>query len=48
MAVFQVSYRTRCKHPKKEMDERYSQLGVKRLRTAELEALRLAFYDGVQ
>jgi competence protein ComEC len=45
VGVFQVGYRNRYKHPKKEVYERYGQLGVKRLRTDEAGAVTLDF-DG--
>jgi competence protein ComEC len=45
VGVFQVGYRNRYKHPKKEVYDRYGQLGVKRLRTDEAGAVTLDF-DG--
>ncbi|ALK97139.1 competence protein ComEC [Massilia sp. WF1] len=45
VGVFQVGYRNRYKHPKKEVYERYGQLGIERLRTDELGAVTLDF-DG--
>jgi competence protein ComEC len=45
VGVFQVGYRNRYKHPKKEVYERYGQLGVQRVRTDEAGAVTLAF-DG--
>jgi competence protein ComEC len=45
LGVFQVGWRNRYKHPKKEVYERYGQLGIGRLRTDELGALSLEF-DG--
>jgi len=45
VGVFQVGWRNRYKHPKKEVYERYGQLGVVRLRTDQLGALTLEF-DG--
>jgi competence protein ComEC len=47
VGVFQVGYRNRYKHPKKEVYERYGQLGIERLRTDELGALTLDFDGGV-
>ena len=41
--MFQVGWRNRYRHPKKEVYERYGQLGIERLRTDELGALTLAF-----
>jgi competence protein ComEC len=43
MSVFQVGYRNRYHHPKKEVYERYGQLGVQRLRTDETGAITLEF-----
>jgi competence protein ComEC len=43
MSVFQVGYRNRYRHPKKEVYERYGQLGVQRLRTDETGAITLEF-----
>jgi competence protein ComEC len=43
VGVFQLGYRNRYKHPKKEVYERYGQLGIERLRTDELGALTLDF-----
>jgi competence protein ComEC len=45
VGVFQVGYRNRYKHPKKEVYDRYGQLGVERLRTDEAGAVSLDF-DG--
>jgi competence protein ComEC len=45
VGVFQVGYRNRYKHPKKEVYQRYCQLGVQRLRTDEAGAVTLEF-DG--
>jgi competence protein ComEC len=45
VGVFQVGYRNRYKHPKKEVYQRYGQLGVQRLRTDEAGAVTLEF-DG--
>jgi competence protein ComEC len=47
LGVFQVGYRNRYKHPKKEVYERYGQLGIERLRTDEMGALTLDFDTGV-
>jgi competence protein ComEC len=43
VGVFQVGYRNRYKHPKKEVVERYGELGIERLRTDELGALTIDF-----
>jgi competence protein ComEC len=48
VGVFQVGYRNRYRHPKKEVFERYGQLGIERLRTDELGALTLEFGAAVQ
>jgi competence protein ComEC len=48
VGVFQVGYRNRYKHPKKEVYERYGQLGIERLRTDELGAVALDFRAGVE
>jgi competence protein ComEC len=48
VAIFQVGYRNRYKHPKKEVFDRYGQLGVQRLRNDELGAVMLEFDDNVQ
>jgi competence protein ComEC len=48
VGVFQVGYRNRYKHPKKEVWERYGQLGIERLRTDELGALRIDFGGRVE
>ncbi|MGJ7916644.1 DNA internalization-related competence protein ComEC/Rec2 [Massilia sp. LXY-6] len=47
IGVFQVGYRNRYKHPKKEVYERYGQLGIQRLRTDEAGAVTLDFGGGV-
>jgi competence protein ComEC len=47
VGVFQVGYRNRYKHPKKEVFERYGQLGIERLRTDGMGALTLDFGAGV-
>lgn len=48
VGVFQVGYRNRYKHPKKEVYERYGQLGIERLRTDELGAVTLDFGAGIE
>jgi competence protein ComEC len=47
VGVFQVGWRNRYKHPKKEVLERYGQLGIERLRTDELGAVMLDFGGGI-
>jgi competence protein ComEC len=46
LAVFQVGYRNRYRHPKTEVFERYGKLGIKRLRTDESGAVIMVFGDG--
>lgn len=41
--IFQVGYRNRYRHPKKEVYERYASLGIRRLRTDEAGAVTLRF-----
>jgi competence protein ComEC len=48
VGVFQVGYRNRYKHPKKEVYERYGRLGIERLRTDELGALVMDFGADLQ
>ena len=43
IAVFQVGHRNRYRHPKKEVFERYGQLGIRRLRTDESGAITFEF-----
>lgn len=43
LALFQVGYRNRYKHPKREVYERYGELGVRRLRSDESGAVMLRF-----
>jgi competence protein ComEC len=43
VAVFQVGYRNRYQHPKKEVYERYGELQIQRLRTDQTGALTLDF-----
>jgi competence protein ComEC len=47
VGVFQVGYRNRYKHPKKEVYQRYGELGIERLRTDELGALTIDFGQAV-
>jgi competence protein ComEC len=47
VGVFQVGWRNRYRHPKKEVWERYGALGIERLRTDELGALTLDFGQAV-
>jgi competence protein ComEC len=48
IAVFQVGWRNRYHHPKKEVYARYGDLGITRLRTDDMGALLLDFGDGVR
>ncbi|UUZ49080.1 hypothetical protein LP420_00805 [Massilia sp. B-10] len=41
VAVFQVGYRNRYRHPKREVYERYGALGIERVRTDEAGAVML-------
>jgi competence protein ComEC len=43
LALFQVGYRNRYRHPKKEIYERYGELGIARWRTDETGAISLRF-----
>jgi competence protein ComEC len=43
IALFQVGYRNRYRHPKKEIFERYGELGIRRLRTDDSGAVTLHF-----
>ncbi|MET0322479.1 MAG: DNA internalization-related competence protein ComEC/Rec2 [Duganella sp.] len=43
VAIFQVGYRNRYQHPKREVYERYGALGIRRLRTDDTGALTLQF-----
>jgi competence protein ComEC len=43
IALFQVGYRNRYRHPKKEIFERYGEFGIRRLRTDDSGAVTLHF-----
>jgi competence protein ComEC len=47
IGVFQVGYRNRYRHPKKEVFERYGELDIQRLRTDESGAISFAFGPGI-
>jgi competence protein ComEC len=47
IGIFQVGYRNRYRHPKREIYERYGTLGVRRLRTDESGAVMLDFGDAI-
>lgn len=46
LALFQVGYRNRYRHPKKEVYERYGALGIERIRTDEAGAVLMDSGDG--
>lgn len=48
VAVFQVGYRNRYQHPKKEVYDRYGELGIRRLRTDVSGALTMDFGETVR
>jgi competence protein ComEC len=48
VGIFQVGWRNRYHHPKKEVYARYGELGITRLRTDELGALTFDFGDRLQ
>jgi competence protein ComEC len=48
IALFQVGYRNRYRHPKQEVFERYGELGITRLRTDESGAVTLRFGPAVE
>lgn len=43
IALFQVGYRNRYRHPKKEVDERYREMDIRRIRTDQSGAVQLRF-----
>jgi competence protein ComEC len=45
LALFQVGYHNRYRHPKPQVFQRYAEFGIKRLRTDESGAIRLQFGD---
>ncbi|XYJ08708.1 DNA internalization-related competence protein ComEC/Rec2 [Telluria sp. B2] len=47
IGVFQVGHRNRYRHPKKEVFERYGQLGIRRLRTDESGAITFGFGEKI-
>jgi competence protein ComEC len=47
IGLFQVGYRNRYRHPKKEVFERYGDLHIRRLRTDESGAITSAFGPGI-
>lgn len=48
IALFQVGYRNRYRHPKTEVIERYAKMGIDRLRTDETGAVRFTFGESIQ
>lgn len=48
LALFQVGYRNRYKHPKKEVYDRYGALGIERIRTDEAGAVTIRTEDGLR
>jgi competence protein ComEC len=48
MALFQVGYRNRYRHPKQEVYERYRELGIERFRNDESGAIALHFGQGIK
>ena len=48
VALFQVGYRNRYRHPKAEVIQRYEQMGIGRLRTDESGAVTFRFGAGVE
>jgi competence protein ComEC len=47
LAIFQVGYRNRYRHPKQEVFERYGELGIKRLRNDEAGAVSMRFGSAI-
>lgn len=45
IALFQVGYLNRYRHPKPQVDQRYAELGIQRIRTDESGAIRIQFGD---
>ncbi|MGH8853097.1 MAG: DNA internalization-related competence protein ComEC/Rec2 [Telluria sp.] len=43
VGIFQVGHRNRYRHPQKQVDQRYAELGISRLRTDQLGAITLCF-----
>lgn len=48
IALFQVGYRNRYRHPKQEIFARYGELGITRLRTDEAGAISLRFGSAIE
>jgi competence protein ComEC len=47
IGVFQVGYRNRYRHPKKEVFERYGEMHIERLRTDDSGAIRFEIGPGI-
>ena len=47
IAVFQIGYRNRYRHPKQEVSDRYGELGIHRLRSDDSGAISLRFGGGL-
>ena len=48
IALFQVGYRNRFRHPKQEVFDRYGSLGIRRIRSDESGAVMLRFGEGIE
>ncbi len=48
MAVFQVGYRNRYRHPKEEVLKRYRELGIERFRSDDSGAIFMRFGQGIE
>ena len=48
LAIFQVGYRNRFRHPHPDVDARYQRLGIRRLRTDESGAVTMVLGDQLQ
>lgn len=48
IALFQVGYRNRYRHPKAEVFERYRQMGIRRIRSDDAGAVTLRFGRGLE
>jgi competence protein ComEC len=48
IALFQVGYRNRYRHPKAEVFARYQALGIRRMRTDELGSLFIEMQDALK
>lgn len=48
LALFQVGYRNRYRHPKQEVYERYGEMGIRRVRTDESGAVMLRMAENIE